>query len=65
MNLIASVALKLLQSYLINVASKEFIDWVIFSVADAAVKSTKTPYDDHLLEVVDAAVHGRPLPERK
>lgn len=50
-----------LKSYLINLASKQFIDFVLFEVAEAAVKSTKTDYDDKFLQAVKAAAHGEPI----
>jgi hypothetical protein len=61
--LLSSVLIPLLKSYLINLATKEVADRVLFEVADAAVKSTKTDVDDKIYAFIDAAVHGRPLPE--
>jgi len=62
--LLNSLLIPLLKSYLVNLATKELVDKVLFEVAEAAVKSTKTSVDDDILAFIDDAVHGRPLPAK-
>ena len=52
MQMIASIVLNLFKGYFIKLASKEFIEYVIFSLAEAAVKNTKTPHDNEWLEKI-------------
>ena len=40
----------LLKGYLVKLASREVMEFVLFEIGDAAVKSTKTPHDDRWLE---------------
>lgn len=53
---VASATLSLLKGYLAKLATKEFIQWAIFEVADAAVKSTKTEVDDKWLEKIKETI---------
>lgn len=63
MSIVASILLKLVESYIANAATKEVADLVLFKILRAIVKSTKNEYDDEWLKVVDAAVHAKALPE--
>jgi hypothetical protein len=56
MNIIAGIVVSLLKGYLVKLATKEFIEFVILEVADAAVKSTKTEADDKWLAKVKDVV---------
>ena len=58
MQVIASVVMNLLKSYLIKLATKEFAHWVFFEVAEAIVKSTKTEEDDKWLEKIKNTVES-------
>jgi hypothetical protein len=50
MQLVIAGLVKLIKGYAVKLATAEFIEWVLFEIAEAAVKSTKTPHDDKLLE---------------
>jgi hypothetical protein len=58
-----SILLSLLKGYImrlasqeLRLASQEFIEWVIFQLAEAAVKNTKTPHDDVWLAKIKETV---------
>jgi len=44
-----TVIFPLFKSYLAKLATKEFFEWALLEIADAAVKSTKTGHDDKWL----------------
>ena len=56
MQLLANLLISILKGYLIKLASKEFIEYVIFEAAEAAVKSTKTKHDDKFLAKIKEVV---------
>ena len=59
--LIGSVLVPLLKSYLVKLATQEFADYVLRTVAHAIVKSTHTVQDDKALEAIEAFIDGRPV----
>lgn len=63
MAMIISVFVSLIKGYIVKLASKEFAEYVFFEVAEAIVKSTKTPHDDKWLKAIKAAVKGQELPK--
>lgn len=56
MQMLAQAILSLLKGYLIKLAGKEFIEWCLLEIADAVVKSTKTPHDDKLLAKIKEVI---------
>jgi len=56
MQLVVGIVVNLIKGYVVKLASKEFIEFVIFSLAEAAVKNTKTPHDDEWLEKIKEVI---------
>lgn len=50
MSPIIKMLIAIVKPYLIHLASKELLDWIVEEALKIAVKSTKTPYDDELLK---------------
>ena len=63
MQLIIGILISLLKSYIAKLATKQFAEYVLFEVAEAIVKSTKTPHDDKWLKAIKATVKGQELPK--
>ena len=47
--------LKTILGIFMKAASKAFIEWIFFYVAEQVVKSTKTPHDDEFLRKLKEA----------
>jgi hypothetical protein len=56
MGIVVGILVNLLKGYVIKLASKEFIEWVLLEIADAAVKATKTPHDDKWLAKIKEVI---------
>lgn len=55
---IASLVVSLLTSYLTKLASKQFLHWCFFQIAQAVVDSTETKEDDKWLEKIKETVES-------
>lgn len=55
---IKGILVSLVKSYLVKLATKEFAHWVLFEIADAIVKSTKTKEDDKWLTKIKETVEN-------
>lgn len=44
------IGLSLLKGYVAKLATKEVMEFVLFEIAEAMVRNTKTPHDDRWLE---------------
>lgn len=56
MQIIAGLVVNLLKGYLVKLATKEFLHWALFQVAEAVVKSTETKEDDKWLDQIRKTV---------
>lgn len=56
MEIIAKIALSLVRGYLVKLASKEFMHWAFFKIAEAVVENTETKQDDEWLEKIRETV---------
>lgn len=56
MQLVASIVVNLLGSYVAKLATAEFAEWVLFRIAEAIVKNTETKEDDAWLAKVKETV---------
>lgn len=60
-NLVASALLSLLKGYVAKLATKEFAHYVFMQLAEALVKSTKTPHDDAFLAKIKEIIEREGL----
>lgn len=58
MQIVAGLAVSLLKSYLVKLATKEFLHWVLFQVAEAITESTETKEDDQWLAKIKEMVES-------
>lgn len=58
MAMFAGLAVSLLKSYLVKLATKEFLHWCLFQVAEAVVESTETKEDDEWLKKIKETVES-------
>jgi hypothetical protein len=56
MSILAGIVTKLLTGYVAKLATAEFAEWVLFQIAEAIVKNTKTKEDDKWLEKIKETV---------
>lgn len=58
MQLVAGMVVSLLKGYLVKLATKEFLHWCLFQIAEAIVESTETKEDDKWLEQIKKTVES-------
>lgn len=58
MQILAGLAMSLFKTYLVKLATKEFLHWCLFQVAEAIVESTETKEDDEWLKKIKETVEG-------
>lgn len=56
MQLLASILMSLLKTYLVKLATQEFANYVFFEVAKSIVESTETTQDDKWLAKIKETI---------
>jgi len=59
MQMIASLLLNLLKSYVAKLATEQFAHWAFFQIAEAIVNSTATKEDDKWLDKIKETVEKK------